>query len=146
MSSKLLITLLCSTVAVASACSTATPSANTNTASNSNVTVTIDAKDLPPGFSTSPLPTSANSTPGIPPANQVAVEPKGTPTPGIPDSKTMSKPFKPGATPTPGIPDAATLRRQMSQPAANVNAPSVPGSEIQMMKGKKRPVTDGTPQ
>jgi hypothetical protein len=58
----------------------------------------------------------------------------------------MNKPFKPGATPTPGIPDPETLRRQMGQPATNVNAAPSTGGDIQMMKSKKRPTTVATPQ
>ncbi|RMH34600.1 MAG: hypothetical protein D6687_03215 [Acidobacteria bacterium] len=95
--------------------------ANANT-----VKVSTSEKDLPPGFSTSPLPTQGE-TPGIPAPNAVNSVPKGaTPTPGIPDPKELSKPFKPGKTPTPGIPDEETLRRQLNTPVdpSIVNQPS----------------------
>jgi hypothetical protein len=113
--------------------------------SNSNVTVNIASNNanianIPPEFSTSPVPPSANITPGIP-ANGVNTVPKGaTPTPGIPDPKLANLKLKPGATPTPGIPDQETLRRQMQgleQP--NVNGLAPPGGGM-MMKKKPQPV------
>ena len=86
------------------------PEANSN-AANVNVNVSnsriqnVDANNLPPGLSASPLAPANNSAPGIPAANAVNSLPKGTtPTPGIPDPSTLGKPAKPGATPTPGIP------------------------------------------
>ena len=146
MSSKLFICSLLAAVAVSSACTSAEPNANAAQNSNTNVMVNIDPKDLPPGLTASPLPPSTNTTPGIPPANQVNLPPKGgTPTPGIPDPKTLNKPMKPGATPTPGIPDADTLRRQMQRPATDVNKPAPANGEM-MMRSTKRPVNSATPQ
>jgi hypothetical protein len=89
------------------------PNANlANTVGIGNVNV--NQSDLPPGFSTSPLPMNGTETPGIPPANQSNAVPKGaTPTPGIPDPKDVNKPIRPGATPTPGIPSPDEIRKQM---------------------------------
>ena len=85
-----------------------------------------------------PVQPSANSTAGIPSANGVRELPKGaTPTPGIPDPKTLGKPVKPGATPTPGIPDPETIRRQMSGQAPIGNVNSAPQSDNQMRPMKK---------
>jgi hypothetical protein len=115
-----------------------TPASNANAARNSNVATNVSAKDLPPEMSTSPVPPSANSTPGIPPANAVMNVPKGsTPTPGI-NPKTAVRTMKPGEK-IPGIPDAATMKKQLSQPVdpsklppemrnqmkSNANAPSM---------------------
>lgn len=104
---------------------------NANSSNNANI---------PPEFSTSPIPPSANTTPGIP-ANGVNTLPKGaTPTPGIPDPKLANRKLKPGATPTPGIPDPETLKRQMQgleRPNDNTLAP--PGGGM-MMKKKPQPV------
>jgi hypothetical protein len=49
--------------------------------------------------------------------------PKGaTPTPGIPDPKTIGKtPVPKGATPTPGIPDPKVLKEQMNKTISNKN-------------------------
>ncbi len=99
--------------------STEAPNTNTNTA-----VVNIDPANLPPGFSTSPVPLSNNSTPGIPadPANTNLINPKGTPTPGIPDPANINK-MKKGTTPTPGIPDPANMRKQMKNiPLSDVNS------------------------
>jgi hypothetical protein len=113
------------------------PQTNSNAASN--VTSNKNA-NIPPEFSVSPIPPSANTTPGIP-ANGVNTLPKGaTPTPGIPDPKLANRKLKPGATPTPGIPDPETLKRQMQgleQP--NVNGLAPPGGGM-MMKKKPQPV------
>lgn len=142
MYSKLLIVGIIATAA-AGCSSTAT---NVNSNQNSNTAVVIDPNNLPPGLSASPIAPTGESTPGIPPANQVNVMTKGTtPTPGIPDPKTLGKPMKPGVTPTPGIPDPETLRRQMQQPASNINTPSPANSDL-MMRSRKRPLTQKTPQ
>lgn len=78
--------------------------------------VSTSEKELPPGFSTSPLPIQG-STPGIPDPNTAKEIPKGTtPTPGIPDVKELNKPFKPGKTPTPGIPSPEEIKRQLNTP------------------------------
>jgi hypothetical protein len=145
MPSKLFIVFLCTGIAASAACTTTTPNSNSN--QNTNINVSVDVNNLPPGLTASPLPPSTNTTPGIPPANQVNAVPKGaTPTPGIPDPKTLNKPMKPGATPTPGIPSPEELRRQMQQPVPNINAPRPEGSGDMMMKGRKRPVANATPE
>ena len=112
--------------------------------SNSNMVLTnanaTNSANIPPEFSTSPIPPSANVTPGIP-ANGVNNLPTGaTPTPGIPDPKLANRKIKPGATPTPGIPDPETLRRQMQGlEKPNVNGLAPPGGGM-MMKKKPQPV------
>lgn len=117
--------------------------ANSNNNTNGNGLQKVDANNLPPGLSASPITPTANATPGIPaPAN--ANVPKGaTPTPGIPDPKDIGKPLKPGATPTPGIPSPEEIRRQLQQQRpSNVNAPGPTPSDGSMMKSRKeqRPV------
>jgi hypothetical protein len=116
-------------------------STNTNTNTNQSVgsgNVTVDANKLPEGLSASPVPPSANTTPGIPdPANANNVPKGATPTPGIPDPETLKKPFKPGATPTPGIPSPEELRRQL-QRNVNVNAPPPASSDSTMMKSTRK--------
>jgi hypothetical protein len=127
-----------------SACgSSSDPNANANQ-SVGNGNIAINANNLPPGFSASPIPPSSNSTPGIPdPANANRVPKGATPTPGIPDPAELRKPFKPGATPTPGIPSPEELRRQL-QRNGNINAtrPAAASDDSMMMKSRKdaRPV------
>ena len=122
---------------------------STDTNSNVNQTVgtgnvNVDANNLPPGFSASPIPPSSNSTPGIPdPANANKVPKGATPTPGIPDPGELRKPFKPGATPTPGIPSPEELRKQLNRnvSAGEVNKPATSSDTPMMMKRKDpRPV------
>ena len=133
--------LLAASVALAAAGCQSTPS-NSNAAVNSNTNaniagpVNLNANSLPPGLASAPMQPSAKATPGIPPAN-AGVLPKGaTPTPGIPDPKTLGKPLKPGATPTPGIPDPETLRKQMGAPPPGaVN--TAPKGDNQMRPMKK---------
>jgi hypothetical protein len=125
MSRKFLFVIFCSSLSFNLACGSA---GETNSNANANAGVTnINANQpLPPGLSTSPLPTTG-TTPGIPDPKNVNMNamPKGaTPTPGIPDPKELNKPFKPGATPTPGIPDQETLKKQLNSPASNVNQPT----------------------
>ena len=79
-----LFVLLCFSVGATLACSSAVdaPTANANVAS----AVNLDPANMPPGFSTSPVPMSANSTPGIPDPNDANANklPTGN-IPGIPD-------------------------------------------------------------
>ena len=143
MKNRVLIPTLIAAIAAAAGCSR-TPVANSN--QNTNVTVTVDANNMPPGLSAVPIAPSANSTPGIPPANQAYITTRGaTPTPGIPDPKTLGKPLKPGATPTPGIPSEAELRRQLQTPLSNVNKNAAPGGPM-MMQDRKRPMPARPPQ
>jgi hypothetical protein len=113
---------------------------NSNANMNQSVgagNVTVDANNLPEGLSASPMPPSANTTPGIPDPKDANNVPKGaTPTPGIPSPEQMKKPFKPGATPTPGIPDPETLRKQM-QRQVNGNLSQTDDAPMMM---KKKPV------
>ena len=146
MNSKFLIGGIVAAAAIGAACSTTTLNTNTNINTNSNVAILVDANNMPPGLSASPIAPSANTTPGIPAPGAANAIPKGTtPTPGIPDPKTLRKPMKPGVTPTPGIPDPATLRRQMQQPGTNVNTPS-PGNNDMLMRGRKSPRPVNRPQ
>ncbi len=104
-----------------SACTKAeSPVVNANTGVNA---VNIDPSNLPPGFSTSPVPMGANSTPGIPGANDTNANavPSGN-IPGIPDTNKMGKTPQPKNTPKiPGIPDEETIRKQMNTPLKDVN-------------------------
>ncbi len=132
---RILAALCCFCVVAGFGCG---PSAN----SNANPSRTLDNANLPPGLSVSPVPPSSNSTPGIP-ANFGQLPKGATPTPGIPDPKTLNKPFKPGATPTPGIPSLEELRRQMNNPG-NINIP--PANGVIPMIQNKRKLHPGKPQ
>lgn len=109
-------------------------STSSNSAGNSNVSanaavIKTDPANMPEGLTASPLPPSANQTPGIP-ANVTNLPKGATPTPGIPSESEIRKPIKPGATPTPGIPSPEEIRRQLGQGAKmDVNAPPPANSE-----------------
>lgn len=106
--------------------------------------VSVSDKDLPPEFSTSPLPIQG-TTPGIPDPSQIKEIPKGpTPTPGIPDIKELNKPFKPGKTPTPGIPSPEEIKRQLNTPVdiSVVNQPSDSNTDKLKEKRQKRKSSD----
>lgn len=149
---KLLMSLASFTILLMAVGCGPAPDANSNAAnvnvSNSRIQ-NVDANNLPPGLSASPLTPANNSALGIPAANAVNSLPKGTtPTPGIPDPSTLGKPAKPGATPTPGIPDPATLKKQMEeirkQLSSNSNQPQPPppgAGDGQMMR-KQRKITN----
>jgi hypothetical protein len=105
--------------------------------SSSNRIQNVDPKDLPPGLSASPVvPVNNGNVMGSPTQGT-------TPTPGIPDPKTLGKPMKPGATPTPGIPDPETLKRQMEEirktANRNTNQPPPTGrtDDGPMMRSKR---------
>lgn len=125
---------------VSAGCGTATSSsANTTNAANSsaaNGMQNVDPRDLPPGLSASPMQPVSN----VNAINSSA--PGGTPTPGIPDAKTLEKTPRPGATPTPGIPDEETIKRQMEEMRkamnSNVNQPPPGAGDGQMMRKKPR--------
>ncbi|MEO5859696.1 MAG: hypothetical protein ABIR33_12185 [Pyrinomonadaceae bacterium] len=133
-----------------------TPEANSNTvAANTNLSNSriqnVDASNLPPAPSASPLAPTANSAPGIStPVNTVNSVSKGaTPTPGIPDPSTLGKPSKPGATPTPGIPDPATMKKQMEEIRKRLNSnsnqpqpPPPPGAGDGQMMRKQRKIVN----
>lgn len=122
-----------------------TETTNSNRAANNtsaNRIQNVDPNNLPPGLSASPV-VPVNSVNAV---NSAA--PGATPTPGIPDPKTIGKPVKPGATPTPGIPDPATLKKQMEiirrQMNSNTNQPQPPpagAGDGQMMR-RKRSITN----
>ncbi len=122
-------------------CSTAVDVNTTNSANTNNSVVITDTNALPPGFSSKPLEPSTNSTPGIPPPGQARITEKGaTPTPGIPEPGAGNMRLKPGATPTPGIPSEEEIRRQMRQPAGNVNDPPSNATTAPNERKKPRPV------
>ncbi len=126
MSKKVLFILICLSFALNLACQNAAKS-NENVNSVANVK---ESADIPPGFSTSPLPPSGNSTLGIPDPQSINANnlPKGTsPIPGIPDPKTIGKTPVPKKTPPiPGIPDEATLKKQMNTIIKDVNVVNNP--------------------
>ena len=141
MSKVLVILFLVFSAVFISACGSAESNMNVN--SNPAVgagNVNVDPNNMPPGLSTSPIPPSANTTPGIPDPKEASNIPKGTPTPGIPDAANLKKPFKPGATPTPGIPDPETLRRQLQGNKNVTGPPPVQGDEPMMKKRTATPV------
>jgi hypothetical protein len=106
---KFLVIFSCVFIAINLACqSTSQPNGNSST----------EQSNLPEGISTKPLPTNQERPAGIPEtANMNANIPSGaTPTPGIPDPKTIGKtPMPKGTPPIPGIPDEETLKKQMNQ-------------------------------
>jgi ABC-type Fe3+-hydroxamate transport system substrate-binding protein len=104
---------------------------------------TVDANNLPPGLSASPVVPSGNSTPGIPAVANANVPRGATPTPGIPDAKNARVVLKPGGTPIPGI-DPERVRRQMQQQTNGANGNPVPppppdAGEPMMRKKVNRP-------
>lgn len=122
---KFLFVLICFSAAGNLACSTAeSPPANVNTTNAAN----LDPANLPPGFSTSPIPLGTNSTPGIPgPNDSNANAAPAKNIPGIPDTNKMGKTPQPKNTPRiPGIPDDETIRRQMNTPLKDVNVVNNP--------------------
>jgi hypothetical protein len=125
---KFLISAVAACTALAAACGgeAGTNSNTANSNANRNTMQAVDANNLPPGLSASPIVPTGNSTPGIPAPGNANVAKGTTPTPGIPDPKTLGKPLKPGATPTPGIPDPETIRRQMQQTTNGANRNPVP--------------------
>ena len=110
-----------------SACTTAESPAANAVSSDANSVKIINAADLPPGFSTSPVPMTG-STPGIPGPNDVNANkiPAGG-IPGIPDPSKIGKTPQPKVTPPiPGIPDQETIKRQMNTPLKDVNVVNNP--------------------
>ncbi len=120
---NVLFILVCFSVAANLACSSANPPT-----SNANVAnaVNLNSANLPPGFSTSPVPMSANSTPGIPDPNDANANklPTGN-IPGIPDPNKKT-PQPKNTPPIPGIPDEKTIREQMNTPLKDVNVVNNP--------------------
>ena len=118
---KVLFILLCAALAANSSCSTAeTP--NVNSAGSANQS---DSANIPPEFSTSPIPVNGN-IPGIPNLNDANANkiPSGN-IPGIPDTnKKTPQPKK--TPPIPGIPSEAEIKRQMNTPLQDVNVVNNP--------------------
>ena len=108
MMSKLIIIPLLSVVAFAGACSSSSTSSNANAANAT--TASSSNANLPPEFNPQPIQPSANTTPGIPPANSVSnkIPPN---TPGI-NPATAVRTLRPGEK-IPGI-DPEAVRRQMA--------------------------------
>ena len=110
------------------ACSKVESPTTTNAnVSGANTVQNINATDLPPGFSTSPVPMTG-STPGIPGPNDANANkiPAGK-IPGIPDTNKMGKTPQPKVTPSiPGIPDQETIKKQMNTPLRDVNVVNNP--------------------
>ncbi|HKX83486.1 MAG TPA: hypothetical protein VJL58_04635, partial [Pyrinomonadaceae bacterium] len=71
--SLLLVAALCTAI-ISGACSSSGSNSNTNANQGAGAgNVTVDANNLPEGLSTSPVPPSANTTPGIPDPKNVNV-------------------------------------------------------------------------
>ena len=139
---KFLVVLSCVFFAMNLACQSASQQ-NGNTAANQS--------NLPEGLSTKPLPTNGERPPGIPDtANMNAnVPPGATPTPGIPDPKTIGKtPMPKGTPPIPGIPDEETLKRQMNQMKNNSNAapPKIDSNSTKNQNSQPRRVSKSNNQ
>ena len=118
--SKIAFTILIvALVAINFACSSSDTTSNTTNTE-------IYPANLPPEFSNKPMNTTGNAVPGIDPKNiNVAPNPNGTPTPGIPALGNVNVKPNPKGTPTPGIPDEKTLKQMQSNMAnGNVNVPS----------------------
>ncbi len=107
---------------------------SSNESSNANVnavnlTNTISPTNMPPGLSTTPVPLSANSTPGIPDPKTIGVNNainSNAPIPGIPDPKTIGKtPMPKNTPPIPGIPDEETLKKQMKTVIKDANVVNI---------------------
>jgi hypothetical protein len=91
--------------------------------------------NIPPEFSNKPINTNVNGAPGIDPNNiNVAPNPNGTPTPGIPDPRNVN--IKPSGAKTPGIPSEKELK-QMQSNIMNGNA----NSRQSMTDSEKTPQT-----
>lgn len=144
MSKKVLFVLSCLLFSINLACrSEAQQSENVNAAVNVK-----EFADVPPGFSTSPVPMSGNTTPGIPDLKSINannLSNGATPIPGIPDPKTIGKtPIPKKTPPIPGIPDEATLKKQMNTIMTDVNVVNNPpksetGNANSRPKKKQRP-------
>jgi hypothetical protein len=109
--------------AVSFACSS-TETTNVNVG-NGSAANKVDSANIPPEFSTNSLPLSANSAPGIDPAN-ANIAPTGN-IPGIPDTtKTGKTPQPKNTPPIPGIPDEKTIKKQMNTPIKDMNVVNNP--------------------
>ncbi|HSK70940.1 MAG TPA: hypothetical protein VK892_04545 [Pyrinomonadaceae bacterium] len=112
-----LFVLFCALITINLACQSAeTPNtANANAAKNQT--------NIPPEFSTSPVPYTGNSIPGIDPSNinMNAPQKGATPIPGIDPSKIGKTPMPKGTPPIPGIPDEETLKKQSNTVIRNAN-------------------------
>lgn len=95
-----------------------------NFACSSSESTNTNQANLPPEFSNKPINTVGNNVPGIDPKNiNVAPNPNGTPTPGIPAPGNVNVKPNPNGTPTPGIPDEKTLKQMQSNiMSANSNS------------------------
>ncbi|MDQ3747466.1 MAG: hypothetical protein M3367_00405 [Acidobacteriota bacterium] len=123
--------------AVSFACSS-TETTNVNLG-NGSAANKVDSANIPPEFSTNSVPLSANSAPGIDPANANKV-PTGN-IPGIPDTTKTGKTPQPKKTPPiPGIPDEKTIKEQMNKPIKDmnvVNNPSKSQSDVNNRPAEK---------
>ena len=119
----LLFILICLTFTAGLACSTTETPANNN--ANVGNVVNLDPANLPPGFSTSPVPVNGN-IPGIPNPNDANANkiPAGN-IPGIPDSNKKT-PQPKNTPPIPGIPSEAEIKKQMNTPLQDVNVVNNP--------------------
>lgn len=117
MSRNFLIVIICFLLAINSACQNNDMS-NANTNNNA-----AKSASLPTGYSNSPIPTTGNSTPGIPDPNSInANKPLTGTTPGIPDTSKPGRTSVPkGATPIPGIPDEKTVPKLAKTPVREID-------------------------
>lgn len=99
---------------------------------NPNPNSNTNQANLPAEFSNKPLAPSGDSTPGIPANPNVSIDPNGTPTPGIPHPANVNKVPR-GTTPTPGIPDEKTLKQQMRS-VVNGTVNSTPPAKVKSVR------------
>ncbi len=120
---RILFVLTFCLFAVSFACSS--PETTNANADNGSAASKVDSANIPPEFSTNSVLLSANSAPGIDPANANKVPLENIP--GIPDTtKTGKTPQPKNTPPIPGIPDEATLKKQMNTPIKDMNVVNNP--------------------
>ena len=117
---NILFVLICLMFIANTGCSTTDTATSTNANANVGNVVNLDPANLPPGFSTSPVPVNGN-IPGIPNPNDANANkiPAGN-IPGIPDPNKKT-PQPKNTPPIPGIPSEAEIKKQMNTPLQDVN-------------------------
>ncbi len=105
---KFLFVFSCVFFAINLACQPASQPGSNSSSNQSNLPEGISSKPLTNGERPAGIPETVNVNANVPPG--------ATPTPGIPDPKTIGKTPMPKGTPQiPGIPDEETLKKQMNQ-------------------------------
>lgn len=122
---KVSLVLFCFSIATTLACSSGNTPSNANANMMNGGAVNLDPANLPPGFSTSPVPVNGN-IPGIPnPNDPNSNKVPMSNIPGIPDPNKKT-PQPKNTPPIPGIPSEAEIKRQMNTPLKDVNVVNNP--------------------